>query len=119
MDDLQVRGISSFPGEKAASVRSEAQNILGDFQKILKRSVEEVDGLAKEIENTIHFIEDREKQAVTSLWFRNGLLDGGDGLAAALAAKLAVPVKPVPAAALDSLPEAERAILTPLAGLIP
>ena len=78
-----------------------------------------VDGLAKEIENTIHFIEDREKQAVTSLWFRNGLLDGGDDLPAALAGKLAVPVKPVPAAPLDSLPEAERAILTPLAGLIP
>jgi flagellar hook-basal body complex protein FliE len=48
MDDLQVRRISSFPGEKAASERSEAQNILGDFQKILKSSIEEVDGLAKE-----------------------------------------------------------------------
>jgi flagellar hook-basal body complex protein FliE len=53
MDDLQVRGISSFPGEKAASVRSEAQNILGDFQKILKRSVEEVDGLAKEANHSV------------------------------------------------------------------
>ena len=48
MDDVQVRRISSFPGEKIASERSEAQNILGDFQKILKRSVEEVDSLAKE-----------------------------------------------------------------------
>jgi len=48
MDDVQVRRISSFPGEKTASERSEAQNILGDFQKILKRSVEEVDSLAKE-----------------------------------------------------------------------
>ena len=48
MDDVHVRRISSFPGEKIASERSEAQNILGDFQKILKRSVEEVDSLAKE-----------------------------------------------------------------------
>ena len=48
MDDLQVSKISSFRGEKAAFERSEAPNILGDFQKILKRSVEEVDGLAKE-----------------------------------------------------------------------
>jgi hypothetical protein len=78
-----------------------------------------VDGLAKEIENTIHFIEDREQQAIPSLWFRNGLLDGSDDLPSALAGKLAVPVKPVPTAPLDSLPEAERSILAPLAGLLP
>ena len=48
MDDLQIRRISSFPDEKVVSGRSEAQNILGDFQKILKSSIEEVDGLAKE-----------------------------------------------------------------------
>jgi hypothetical protein len=77
------------------------------------------DGLAKEIENTIHFIEDRENQPIPALWFRNGLLDGGDDLPSALAGKLAVPVKPVSAPLLDSLPEAERSILTPLAGLIP
>jgi hypothetical protein len=78
-----------------------------------------VDGVAKEIENTIHFIEDREQHAVPTLWFRNGLLDGGGDLPSALARKLAVPVKPVPAGLLDSLPESERSILTPLAGLIP
>lgn len=78
-----------------------------------------VDGLAKEIENTLHFIEDREKQAIPAIWFRNGLLDGEDSLPAALAARLALPVKPVTAAPLDSLPETERSILTPLAGLIP
>ncbi len=53
MDDLQVRRISSFPVEKAASGRSEAQNILGDFQKILKSSIEEVDGLAKEANHSV------------------------------------------------------------------
>jgi flagellar hook-basal body complex protein FliE len=53
MDDLRVRRISSFPVEKAASERSEAQNILGDFQKILKSSIEEVDGLAKEANHSV------------------------------------------------------------------
>ena len=53
MDDLQVSKISSFRGEKAVSERSEAPNILGDFQKILKRSVEEVDGLAKEANQSV------------------------------------------------------------------
>ena len=78
-----------------------------------------VDALAKEIENTIHFIEDREKLAIPALWFRNGLLDGSADLAPALAGKLAVKIKPVAAPPLDSLPEADRSILTPLAGLIP
>ncbi len=53
MDDLQVRRISSFPAEKAASGRSETQNILGDFQKVLKSSIEEVDGLAKEANHSV------------------------------------------------------------------
>jgi flagellar hook-basal body complex protein FliE len=53
MDDLRVQRISSFPVEKAASERSEAQNILGDFQKILKSSIEEVDGLAKEANHSV------------------------------------------------------------------
>jgi flagellar hook-basal body complex protein FliE len=48
MNDLQIKRISSLPGEKMDSERAEAQNILTDFQKILKRSIEEVDGLAKE-----------------------------------------------------------------------
>jgi flagellar hook-basal body complex protein FliE len=53
MEDLQVRRISSFPGAKAVSERSEAPNILGDFQKILKTSIEEVDGLAKEANHSV------------------------------------------------------------------
>ncbi len=53
MDDLQVGKISSFPGGKAASPQSEAKTILGDFQEILKRSIEEVDGLAKEANHSV------------------------------------------------------------------
>jgi len=48
MNDLQIKRISTLPGEKMDSERAEAQNILTDFQKILKRSIEEVDGLSKE-----------------------------------------------------------------------
>lgn len=77
-----------------------------------------VEGLAQEIENTIHFIEDREKQAVPVLWFRNGLAEGDDNLKAELAARLPLPVRPVEAPLLDPLPEAERRLLAPLAGLL-
>ena len=35
------------------SDRAEARDILTDFQKILKRSIEEVDGLAKEADHSV------------------------------------------------------------------
>ena len=53
MNDLQIKRISSLPGEKMDSERAEAQNILTDSQKILKRSIEEVDGLAKEANHSV------------------------------------------------------------------
>ena len=53
MNDLQIKRISSLPGEKMDSERAEAQNLLTDFQKILKRSIEEVDGLAKEANHSV------------------------------------------------------------------
>jgi len=53
MNDLQIKRISTLPGEKMDSERAEAQNILTDFQKILKRSIEEVDGLSKEANHSV------------------------------------------------------------------
>jgi flagellar hook-basal body complex protein FliE len=53
MNDLQIRRIASLPGEKMDSERPEARDILTDFQKVLKRSIEEVDGLAKEANHSV------------------------------------------------------------------
>jgi flagellar hook-basal body complex protein FliE len=53
MNDLQIKRISSLPGEKMGSDRPESRDILTDFQKILKRSIEEVDGLAKEANHSV------------------------------------------------------------------
>jgi flagellar hook-basal body complex protein FliE len=53
MNDLQIKRISSLPGEKMDSERPESRDILTDFQKILKRSIEEVDGLAKEANHSV------------------------------------------------------------------
>jgi len=53
MNDLQIKGISPLPGEKMNSDRAEARNILTDFQKILKRSIEEVDGLSQEANHSV------------------------------------------------------------------
>jgi Tfp pilus assembly PilM family ATPase len=77
------------------------------------------DNLVKEIENTFHFIEDREKQAIQSLWFRTGLLEGGEVLLSELGERLSVPVKPILSASLAALAPAEQTILLPLVGQIP
>jgi Tfp pilus assembly PilM family ATPase len=77
------------------------------------------DNLVKEIENTIHFIEDRERQAIRSLWFRSGLLEGDEALQAELQERLTIPVQSIPAAPLAGLPRAEQEILLPLVGQIP
>jgi flagellar hook-basal body complex protein FliE len=53
MNDLQIRKIASFSGEKMDSERAEARDILTDFQKMLKQSIEEVDGLAKEANHSV------------------------------------------------------------------
>jgi hypothetical protein len=78
-----------------------------------------LDNLVKEVENTVHFIEDRESQGIQTLWFRSGLLEGGEALFAELGERLTVPVKPIQAASLSSFGPAEQAILLPLAGQIP
>jgi flagellar hook-basal body complex protein FliE len=53
MNDLQIKRISSLPGEKMDPGRPEAGDILTDFQKVLKRSIEEVDGMAKEADHGV------------------------------------------------------------------
>ena len=53
MNDLQIKRVSSLSGEKMDSERPEARDILTDFQKVLKRSIEEVDGLAKEANHSV------------------------------------------------------------------
>jgi flagellar hook-basal body complex protein FliE len=45
MDDLQVKGVSSLPLEKAGSEKKVAHDPVSDFKKILSQSVEEVNGL--------------------------------------------------------------------------
>ena len=45
MDDLQVKGISSLPLEKAGSEKKVPHDPVSDFKKILSQSVEEVNGL--------------------------------------------------------------------------
>ena len=45
MDDLQIKGVSSLLPEKAGSEKKVTHDPISDFKKILSQSVEEVNGL--------------------------------------------------------------------------
>jgi len=83
------------------------------------RSEEKADLIIKEIENTVHFVEDREKRALRSLWLRTGLREGQEAILTKLGQRMSISIHAVGAAALSELPLAERTILAPLAGQIP
>jgi hypothetical protein len=80
---------------------------------------EKVEAIIKEIGNTVHFIEDREKRAVQSLWFRSGLKLGRENILAELRANLGIEARPVLAPAASGLNADLRAFLAPLAGQFP
>jgi len=73
--------------------------------------------VAQEAENTIHFLEDREKTRVQAVWVRSTLADGEDGLIAALGERLSLPVRPASALTASILDPKEGRFLGPLAGV--
>jgi len=80
---------------------------------------QKVEAVIKEIENTVHFIEDREKRAVQALWFRSGLKGGREDIQAVLRANLGIEVRPILAPAASGLSPDLSAFLAPLAGQFP
>jgi hypothetical protein len=83
------------------------------------RFSQKVEAVVKEIENTAHFIEDREKRQVRSLWFRSGLKEGQADIWSGLKTALPIDVRPVLAPPMFGLDPARSAFLAPLAGQVP
>ena len=83
------------------------------------RFSQKIEAIVKEIENTVHFIEDREKRAIRSLWFRSGLKDGQGDILAGLRTGLEIEVRPILAPAWFGLDPELSAFLAPLAGQFP
>jgi len=76
------------------------------------------DDIILEIENTINFIEDKEKTKMSSLWVRTGLPEDGDGMLSDLAAKLSIPVEGIDSCLSGNLAPNEKRLLSPLLGHI-
>jgi hypothetical protein len=78
--------------------------------------VNRIGGLLKEVENTMHFLEDKEKKRVRSLWFRSGLPEAGVDIAAELRRLLALTVRETGELAVRGEGNGERGLLSPLFG---
>ncbi|MEW5900786.1 MAG: hypothetical protein AB1715_04930 [Acidobacteriota bacterium] len=77
-----------------------------------------VENIVKEIENTIHFIEDREKREIRSLWLRTGMRERAANVVAELGERFSGAIRMVDPLPLASLSPEERSILAPLFGQI-
>jgi hypothetical protein len=80
---------------------------------------DKVETIVKEIENTAHFIEDREKREIRSLWFRSGLKESRKNILEALRTGLPFDVHPVQVPDSLGLTPDVSDFMAPLIGQIP
>ncbi len=74
--------------------------------------------VVKEVENTILFLEDKEKRKVTKLWVRAGFLDGSGEVAGELRRRLSLPVDGIDTLISQDWDAGEKHLLAPLIGLV-
>lgn len=78
-----------------------------------------IENIAVEIENTVHFLADREKREVRSLWLHAAAPETGAEVVAAVGARFDGAVRMIDSPRLARFAPAERAVLAPLIGQIP
>ena len=78
-----------------------------------------VETIFKEIENTAHFIEDREKRKVRSVWFRSGLKKSRLNFLEILRTALPFDIHPIQVPRSFGLAQEASDFLAPLVGQIP
>jgi hypothetical protein len=76
------------------------------------------ENVVKEVVNTIHFVEDREKAALETLWVRLGIPEGGEELVGVLRSRLSLSVEFIGSRVSFNLGQREKEVLAPLLGQI-
>jgi hypothetical protein len=74
--------------------------------------------VVKEIENTVHFLEDKERMKVEKVWVRSESWEEGPLVVARLGESLTLPAEMIEYAAPEDWDPREKAILAPLVGQI-
>jgi hypothetical protein len=80
--------------------------------------LDRVENIVKEVENTVNFVEDKEKKKVNSLRIRLGLLESEEGMFQQLEEKLPLPAKGIETGLALRLGSREKVMLSPLIGQI-
>jgi hypothetical protein len=74
--------------------------------------------IAKEVENTVHFLEDKERKKVERIWVRSEEWKDGAGVASRLQETLRLPAEFIEFGAPEGWSGEEKAVLAPLVGQI-
>jgi len=89
---------------------AESQKSLSDLQR--------AENIVKEVENTVNFIEDRERKKVQSFWVRLGILERGEEIFSILKERFPFPLVEIETGQASGLNQRDRKILSPLLGQI-
>jgi len=79
---------------------------------------ERADNIVREAENTIRFLEDKEKKRIERLWVRTAVAAERPQLVDRLRDRIDLPLEPVVYEAPEAWSEAQKALLAPLVGQI-
>ncbi len=82
--------------------------------RVLDPREEKIDNIVKEVENTIHFIEDREKKKIGHLWVRRGWMEKEADVVSVLKTRFSFPVESVESLVPFDLPSREKEVLSTL-----
>jgi len=74
--------------------------------------------IIKEIENTVNFIEDRDKKKVSSIWIRLGLIEMEGDLLSELESKISLALNRIEPSLAPELRSREKELLAPLFGQV-
>lgn len=87
-------------------------------QKPLSGGDVTADHVVKEAENTIHFLEDREREKVETVWVRSVLAGGDAAVERGLSSALGIPVRPAASIVTAAVEGEDRTLLAPLLGQV-
>ncbi len=77
---------------------------------------ERVQNIVQEIENTVQFIQDKEKREIATIWIRFGLLESEEEMLSILDSRLSFQIKNIETAVNFNLPGSDKKMLAPLIG---
>ena len=104
-------GLMAITNKEAYMYRQKPLMTVGEDDSAIR-----VRNIVQEIENTAHFIEDKEKHKIAAVWVRLGLLERKEEMFSNLEASLSLPVKSIDSLMGRGLASEDKRILAPLIG---